>query len=97
MMRTTPLLAAVASLAARRRLLNRIKAEAKEQGLTSGQLAEKAGVRPESLSRAAGRKDIGFDTLWRLAAALGYGIDLVPHAGEPEDDIDISQFPGFKG
>lgn len=43
--------------------------------------------------------DVGYDTLWRLANVLGFGIGLVPRdaarAGQPL--FDPARFPGFKG
>ncbi|HLN24983.1 MAG TPA: helix-turn-helix transcriptional regulator [Patescibacteria group bacterium] len=100
-MRTTPLLATVPSLPARRALLDAIKREAKLRKLSMAALAEKAGLRAESLSRLPNRKDVGFDTLWRLANAVGFDIALVPaddYARQLDQGLlDASAFPGFKG
>ena len=101
MMRTSPMLATVPSLTSRLRLLGAIKAEAKRQGMSMRLLAEKAGIRPENLSRIPGRQDVGFDTLWRLASAVGFDVGLVPPetygARLEQGLIDPSAFPGFKG
>lgn len=98
-MRTSAHLAAVPSRAARLALFDAIKAEAKLQGLTLSLLAERAGIRQESLSRLPHRQDVGYDTLWRLANVLGFSIGLVPQdqAQAEQPLFDPSQFPGFKG
>ena len=97
-MRASAQLATVPSLAARRKLFDAIRAEARLQGLTLSVLAERAGIRQESLSRLPNRQDVGYDTLWRLANTLGFGIGLVPQdqaqTGQPL--FDPTQFPGFK-
>ncbi|MGH2388657.1 MAG: helix-turn-helix domain-containing protein, partial [Chloroflexota bacterium] len=48
-------------------------------GLTGKELADRAGITPQSLSRIEhGRHDIVFTTLKRLLAPMGYGLaDLV--------------------
>ena len=100
-MRTSPLLATVPSLSVRQNLLDAIKAEARRRGMTMGRLAKEAGLPAESLSRLPGRKDVGFDTLWRLANAVGFSIGLASPEGLGErleqGLFDPSQFPGFKG
>ena len=97
-MRTASFLGMVPSLKSRLALLERIRAEAKAQGITLGELAERSGVRAESLSRAGARKDVGYDTLWRLADVLGFDIGLVPRGQQAPDeaDFDPTIFPGFK-
>jgi DNA-binding XRE family transcriptional regulator len=57
----------------------RIKALRKSRNLTSKELAERAGITPQSLSRIEhGRHDVVFTTLRRLLAAMGYSLsDLV--------------------
>ena len=98
-MRASDLVATVPSLAARRMLIDAIKAEARRQEMSLSMLAERAGVRLENMSRMPQRKDVGYDTLWRMANVLGFSIGLVPQdqvqAGQPL--LDPSQFPGFKG
>ena len=68
--------AAIATLA-------RIADAAKSRGLNRRELAVRAGVRPETVSRIASRGTCDFATLERLAAAVGLRLGLldeVPYA-----------------
>lgn len=98
-MRASDLVATVPSLAARRKLVDAIKAEAKCRGMSLSMLAERAGIRLENMSRMPHRMDVGYDTLWRLANAVGFSIGLVPpeQAEQGQALLDPIQFPGFKG
>ncbi len=57
-------------------ILSRITAAAKSLGLNRRELAIRAGVRPETVSRIATRGTCDFATLERLARAAGLGIAL---------------------
>lgn len=57
-------------------LLARIADHARAQGLNRRELAQRAGVRPETLSRIASRGTCDFDTLGRLAAAAGLRLGI---------------------
>lgn len=57
-------------------LLARIADHARAQGLSRRALAQRAGVRPETLSRIASRGTCDFDTLERLAAAAGLRLGI---------------------
>ena len=72
-------------------VLARITEAARSQGLTRRALAQRAGVRPETLSRIATRGTCDFATLDRLAAAAGQRLGLqegAPYAaGQARNDI----------
>ena len=57
-------------------VLSRITAAARASGLSGRALAQRAGVRPETLSRVATRGTCDFATLERLARAAGLRISL---------------------
>lgn len=59
-------------------LIEEIVAEGKNQGLDQREIACRAGISPETLSRAKKSSDIQFSTLSRLAAAVGLRLALVP-------------------
>ncbi len=60
--------------------LARISAAARSQGLNRRELAARAGVRPETVSRIASRGTCDFATLERLAAAAGLRLGLQDEA-----------------
>ena len=59
-------------------LLGQIILEGKKQGLEQKDIAEKAGISQETLSRAKKASDIQLSTLVRLASAVGLRVTLVP-------------------
>ncbi len=59
-------------------LLGRIILEGKKQGLEQKDIARKAGISQETLSRAKKASDIQLSTLIRLANAVGLKVALVP-------------------
>lgn len=59
-------------------LLEEIIAEGKKQGLDQREIAARAGISPETLSRAKKGTDIQFSTLSRLAGAVGLRLSLMP-------------------
>jgi transcriptional regulator with XRE-family HTH domain len=61
-------------------LLQQILALGKEQGLTQITLAERAGITPESLSRAKKGSDMRVSTLNELAHVVGLKLSLVSGA-----------------
>jgi len=67
-----------------RRMGERIRGLRRARGLTSRELASRAGIAPNSLSRIErGRHEVALSTLGSLLAAMGYTYaDLAP-AGEP--------------
>jgi len=61
-------------------LLQQILALGKEQGLTQITLAQRAGIKPEALSRAKKGEDMRLSTLIALAQVVGLKLSLVPDA-----------------
>ncbi|GMT48365.1 MAG: hypothetical protein IEMM0007_1931 [bacterium] len=61
-------------------LLDQIILEGKKQGLEQKEIARKAGISQETLSRAKKASDIQLSTLIRLANAVGLKVALVPAA-----------------
>jgi len=67
-----------ASVNDRKRIGLRIKNLRKEQGLTQFQLAEKAGLEQQNLSRIErGKNSTGQDILSTIATALGKRLDFI--------------------
>ena len=62
--------------------LARISAAARSQGLNRRELALRAGLRPETVSRIASRGTCDFATLERLAAAVGLRLGLHEETAE---------------
>jgi hypothetical protein len=60
------------------RLLNQVLTAAEEQGLGQAQPAERAGLKPETVSRAKKRSDMALGTLESLANAVGLQVVLQP-------------------
>ncbi|RFC62732.1 XRE family transcriptional regulator [Fulvimarina endophytica] len=58
--------------------LDTIRKEAKRQGLTGSELARRASLTKEAYSRLGKRNGARFDTIERLAAAVGMKVILVP-------------------
>ncbi len=61
-------------------LLDQIILEGKKQGLEQKEIARKAGISQETLSRAKKASDMQLSTLVRLANAVGLKVALVPAA-----------------
>lgn len=72
-------------------VLDRVLAEAKARGLSRRELARRAGVRPETVSRIASRGTCDLATLAGLAAAVGlrFGLhdDAPQGAGSGRDTV----------
>ena len=58
-------------------LIEQIIQEGKNKGLDQKGIARKAGISPETLSRAKRASDLQLSTLVRLAAAVGLRVALV--------------------
>lgn len=52
-------------------ILTDIRAEARKRGFSDGELAARAGLSPEALSRLGRRNGARFQTIERLAAVVG--------------------------
>ncbi|NOY52394.1 MAG: helix-turn-helix transcriptional regulator [Deltaproteobacteria bacterium] len=59
-------------------LLEQILITAKAQGLSQKEIALRAGISPEALSRAKKASDIQLSTLVRLAGTVGLKVTLAP-------------------
>ncbi len=60
-------------------LLEKVFEEARNRDVSQARLAEKAGIRPEHLSRLKkNRRDVNFSTMANLIGALGYELALKP-------------------
>jgi len=60
------------------RLLKQVLSSAEKQGMGQAELAERAGLKPETVSRAKKRSDMGLGTLESLADAVGLQVVLQP-------------------
>jgi transcriptional regulator with XRE-family HTH domain len=59
-------------------IVGKIKAEARARGLTDRELAARADMSPEALSRLGRHNGARVDTVERLAAVVGLELSLVP-------------------
>jgi transcriptional regulator with XRE-family HTH domain len=60
------------------KLLEQVLRQARVKGISEAQLAERAGIRPETLSRLKRRDDADVSTLHSLALAVGLRLALIP-------------------
>lgn len=72
----------VAQLGAAQHLLAGVLDAAKQSGYTQAELADAAGIAPETLSRLKRSGDVRVGSLQRLAEAVGLRLALVP-----DDDL----------
>lgn len=59
-------------------LLDQIRTDARKQGWSDAELARRAGITPEALSRMRTSGGARFETLERLAAVVGQRLKLAP-------------------
>lgn len=59
-------------------IINEIIALAKNQGISQGELATRAGIRQETLSRARKNSTLRFKTVQQLAQIVGLQLKLIP-------------------
>lgn len=59
-------------------IINQIITAAKSQGISQGELATRAGIRQETLSRARKHSTLRFSTMQQLAQIVGLSFKLVP-------------------
>ncbi len=59
-------------------IINEIIILAKSQGISQGELATRAGIRQETLSRARKNSTLRFSTMQQLAQIVGLSCKLVP-------------------
>ena len=74
-------------------LLNLIIENARQRGISQGELAARAGIRQETLSRAKRNPAISLKTFQALARAAGLRIQLVPDNPVAEQVAKGSLFP----
>ncbi len=58
-------------------IINEIVDAAKAQGISQGQLAARAGIRQETLSRAKKNSSLSFSTVLQLAQVVGLKLKLI--------------------
>jgi transcriptional regulator with XRE-family HTH domain len=68
-------------------LIKDVLDHADAKGISRARLAEKAGIRPETLSRLQCRRNADFMTVSNLAAAAGFRVQLVPLDGSKGDRV----------
>jgi len=75
-------------------LLDTIIESAKAQGVNQGELASRAGIRQETLSRAKKNPVISLKTFIELAHAAGLRVQLIPDHPVAEQVTSGTLFPG---
>jgi transcriptional regulator with XRE-family HTH domain len=72
----------------------KLKRLREKKGMRSGELAERAGVTPQTVSRIEqGHTDVGFGTLKKMLAAMGYSLkDLAHQESESELENPVKNF-----
>ncbi|MDT8283593.1 MAG: helix-turn-helix domain-containing protein [Gammaproteobacteria bacterium] len=58
-------------------IINQIIDAARAQGISQGQLAARAGIRQETLSRAKKNSNLSFNTVLQLAQIVGLKLKLI--------------------
>lgn len=58
-------------------IINEIIAVARAQGISQGELAARAGIRQETLSRAKKNSNLSFSTVLQLAQIVGLKLKLI--------------------
>ncbi len=58
-------------------IINQIIARAKAQNISQGELAARAGIRQETLSRAKKKSNLRFKTIEQLAQIVGLQLKLI--------------------
>jgi transcriptional regulator with XRE-family HTH domain len=74
-------------------LIVRIIEAAKARGLSQGELAERVGIRPETLSRAKKNPNISLATFEELARVAGLRVQLIPDNPVAEQVSKGTLFP----
>jgi len=74
-------------------LITRIIETAKQHNIDQQELAERAGIRPETLSRAKKNPNIHLETLLNLAKIAGLRLTLVPDNPVAQQIQDGTLFP----
>lgn len=74
-------------------LISKIISAGKRNNIDQGELAQRAGIRPETLSRAKKNPNIHLDTLKDLARIVGLRVTLVPDHPVARQLQDGTLFP----
>ena len=74
-------------------LMNRIIEAARDQGISQGELAERVGIRQETLSRAKKNPTISLKTFEELARVVGLRLQLIADNPVAEQVNDGTLFP----
>ena len=75
-------------------LINSIIKAAASQGLSQGDLAERVGIRQETLSRAKKNPTISLKTFQEMARVVGLRLQLIADNPVAEQVSDATLFPG---
>jgi len=78
-------------------LLETVIEAAKAQGISQGELAERAGIRQETLSRAKKNPVISLKTFLELVRIAGLRVQLIPDHPVAEQITSGTLFPGTDG
>ena len=74
-------------------IINEIIKMAKTQNISQGELAERAGIRQETLSRARKNSTLRFSTVQQLAQIVGLQLKLTPDNPVADKIQEGSLFP----
>ena len=74
-------------------LMSRIIEAARDQGISQGELAERVGIRQETLSRAKKNPTISLKTFEELARVVGLRVQLIADNPVAEQVNDGTLFP----
>ncbi len=77
-------------------LIETLVETAKEQGISQGELARRAGLTAVGLSKAKGRGDIRASSLAALAREVGLRLTLAPDQPQPSAVQDIKAGAFFR-
>lgn len=74
-------------------VINEIIEKAKAQNISQGELAARAGIRQETLSRAKKNSNLRFKTVEQLAQIVGLRLKLIPDSPVAEKIQEGTLFP----
>lgn len=74
-------------------LINTVIEAAQAQGISQGELASRAGIRQETLSRAKKNPTLSLKTFQEMARVVGLRIQLIPDNPVAEQVNEGSLFP----
>jgi len=74
-------------------IINQIIEKAKAQNISQGELAARAGIRQETLSRAKKNSNLRYKTVEQLAQIVGLRLKLIPDSPVAEKIQEGTLFP----